>query len=67
MKSVEKPGRGPLMSPGRRQQPIRAIDDMTINYYKLRNASPSCKALIPFTDMTILFGPFGIYSSSSFI
>ena len=25
-----------------------------------RNVSPSCKALIPFTDLAILFGPFGL-------
>ena len=29
-------------------------------YYKLRNESPACKALIPFTDLAILFGPFGL-------
>ena len=30
------------------------------NYHKLRNASPSCKALIPFTDLAILFWTFRI-------
>ena len=30
------------------------------NYYKARNVPPSCKALIPFTDLAILFGPFGL-------
>ena len=36
------------------------------NYYKLRNVSPSCKALIPFTDLAILLELLD-YSSSSFI
>ena len=30
------------------------------NYYKLRNVSPSCKALIPFKDLAILFWTFWI-------